>query len=191
MALRGTIVKAQIQTNKVVSSKRKHPVLITIGVIFAVFIGLYIYEELHWHSRFNVVQDEVEKIRKDVIEPAGGIADGSDARGSTPWEFWKCMDVACPNVSQAWNVPIESGKEADFIKMVFAKEGYPVESPPPSYCKSWQPGDSCDASSRKGNLYMSVSIGPVSQVPAKDVSPFVWRSVGISLSPWDTQKPLP
>jgi hypothetical protein len=129
----------KLQPNKNSSrSKPSWPLvakLLVVAVII-VLVPLLIADTVA-RQHFSVAYNEMERIRKEVIEPAGGvehiIASGPNMRpllkGNGFIESFGCsIDLDCPYILREWSVPIQPGKENNFAHLIMQKEGYQSEN---------------------------------------------------------------
>lgn len=132
----------------------------------AILIGLfYIIVALPLQQRFAVADKEMERVRSEIIDPSGG---SEITRERTQFEnempyfagkngFLGCpIDVSCPEIRRTWQVNIENGKEAEFIKAAMQKLEYEIESENFSGCSKLEDIYSCNIMSKKGNLRTSM-----------------------------------
>ncbi len=108
---------------------------VILVVCASILIGLYAFTDYQYRHQFSIVYNEVEKVRHDVIVPAGGV----EWFGGTYTPYMAgngligrlgcSIDVNCPTVSRTWLVPIVPGKqEGEFITKIFQTEGYRQEN---------------------------------------------------------------
>lgn len=98
---------------------------IKLAIIIGVIVGLYVLLDLPYRLRFATVYNEVEKVRHDVIVPAGGVDIYSpQVRGNGWFDTLGCIDTSCPDVSRTWLIPIPIGQEDQFVHNLMTTEGY-------------------------------------------------------------------
>ncbi len=150
-------------------------------------IGIFLAFDLPARQRFAVVNDEVERVRAEVMEPVGAVerieGDRPDIRGNGVFGSLRCYLASCPIINRQWFVPIQPGKEEKFMKSILQTGDYQIESEAVLDCTKLDVGNVCSTTGRKGNLSMSARIYALGDVkaPTHDVSPKQWRLVGLEV----------
>lgn len=158
--------------------------LLGVGIVL---IGIFLAYDLPARARFTTTYNEVEKIRRDVMNPAGAMERNdklykADVRGDGIIDlvFGCGSDVACPTIGRVWFTPIEPGKEADFLKLILQNNGYRIADKLPENCTT---GHWCGVSGEKEHFRIGIDISQnESNAPTTDVSPKKWRAVDIRVS---------
>jgi hypothetical protein len=168
---------------------RKGWVLIVLTILLVVILGAFLTKDIPMRIRYSATINELEKIKKDVMGPAGAIQRaGEEKRGNGLLDtIFNCgIDVACPTVGAGWYVPIEPGKEAEFATSILQRQEYQITIENYHYCTSLSEGRSCGVSGNKDNFDIGVNIqatGPQAPTPpTTDVSPKIWRDVSIRIT---------
>src|SRR5947207_433409 len=106
------------QAPKSSQSKPNIPKFLKVGAIIAVLLGgAYLVADHPYAQRFAKANNEMERIRHQVIEPMGGVElSGGEYKptliGSEFLRFTGCApDLQCPQIARSWYVPIEPGQE--------------------------------------------------------------------------------
>jgi hypothetical protein len=162
--------------------------LLVILAIAALIVVYSYFSDQYDRAMYRQVYGAVEQIRHDIMDPAGALeihANGfPDVRGNGTLEIYKCLpDVKCPIVDRKWFVPVLPGQEEQFVRTIMQREGYRITLKNLSECTSLEVGRSCDLDGNNGNLSIStgLTVADPAKAPARDVSPKVWRVVGVGM----------
>lgn len=142
------------------------------------------YDTPEAKQRFTTLNNEVEKMQNEVLKPTGAVKQRADeVRGSGDRDTAPCgIDVHCPTIGQIWAVPMEPGKEEQFLTSTLQKMGYETSLNTLQDCKALENTNRCGVIATKGGLNFSMQVGPMGvsdKVPENDPAPKVWRSVKI------------
>jgi hypothetical protein len=180
-------MKPKTTANNHRSLGRKGWALIVLTAIVVIVFGVFLANDLPVRARYSATVNELEKIKKDVMEPAGAVQQsGEEKRGDGLLDsIFNCgPDVQCPTVGAVWFVPVEKGKEQDFTRALLQKEGYTVTAGDKNPC-SLEKTSTCGVSGEKGDFDVSVNIETASDArptPSADVSPKLWRIVSLRIT---------
>lgn len=172
-----------------------------VGAIFGliVIVGLGTYEviDYHYRSRFNAVKQVVDSIETKSIKPIGGKAwedpryPYARAMGDGLMGMADCnATVSCPHITNTWLVPIEPGKEYEFIKSLATTNGFDSAiDKTKTNCDLGivgETGNTCEAQGTAGTLYIAIHVERIEKenMPQSlsDVSPRIWRNVMVELT---------
>lgn len=129
-------IKRQIVMTHTKASSPKHPTwkrpAKIAGIVILIFLSLYAIGEGIARYRFSVVYSEMERLRREVIDPAGGVenvfkhdnGESPDFGGQDFIGTGCSIDVACPYVWRQWFVPFDKdpAEQSTFLKTAF--QGY-------------------------------------------------------------------
>ena len=169
------------------SSKRK---LIILCTLIAILVVAFLAIDIPARQRFAIVNNEVEKVRTEILNPAGAVERKTDQlpylRGDGLIGSLLCSpDVHCPAIGREWIMPIEKEKEAAFINSILQLEGYSqVDEATQVSCNNLEAASTCLAAGKKGQLKMSISVNALNTAAplSKDVSTSKqWRLVGFGV----------
>jgi hypothetical protein len=179
---------ASIATASARSRKRRWARRFLVA-LFAL-VALLLVSDIRDRMEFSYIYQQVEQIRHSAIGPAGGVevhaAGFPVVRGDgLPDILSHCLgDMKCPEVSREWLVSVELGREQEFARAILQHAGYEITSGDRSPC-SLDISNVCGVSGLKGSHEMSIDVRRVSsdtpQPPVRDVSPKVWRVVGVGM----------
>ena len=169
--------------------KTKIPNFLKVSAIIAVLLGgAYLVVDHPYAERFTKANNEMERIRHEVIEPMGGVElSGGGYKptllGGEFLRFTGCgFDLHCPTVSRSWFVPIEPGQEQVVARSIAEQARYRVTDGSLTTCSIEHNTCGLDARRDTYTLGISVRANTPSQPPSRTVSPKVWRVVDISVS---------
>lgn len=198
-----TAVKHKKAGHKV--PKRAIITLSTIAAIALVVGGTIFTIDMHYRNRYNAVNDELNKIAANSITPQGGQSwdnpqyEHSD-RGNGIGGLQYCATNSCPYIHKSWLLPLEDGKEYEFIKNLATQNGFKDATDKNLLTCDFgiigETGNTCIAHGTSGTLYMTLELtelenlqelygypGSTIKIPQlKDVSPKKWRELNISLT---------
>jgi hypothetical protein len=159
-----------------------------IMLLVAVALGAFLVNDIPSRMRYSATYNQLEMIKKDVMEPAGAVQQpGEEKRGNGVIDtIFNCgPDVSCPTVGAGWYVPVELGKEQEFARTILQRKGYTVTAGDRNPCSLDKTSD-CGVSGNKDNYDIGISIravGPQApNPPTTDVSPKIWRDVGMRIT---------
>lgn len=163
-------------------------VLITLAAVITVALGAFLVKDIPSRMNYSATVNELEKIKKDVMEPAGAVQQpGEEKRGNGLLDdIFNCgTDVACPTVGGVWFVPLEQGKEAEFVEALTQRDGYTTDTTALNGCARLNEGGGCSGIGKKGDFDIGVSLEATTTArpaPSSDVSPKVWRIVSLRIT---------
>jgi len=169
--------------------KTKIPNFLKVSAIIAVLLGgAYLVVDHPYAQRFTKANNEMERIRHEVIEPMGGVElSGGGYKptliGGEFLRFTGCgFDLQCPEIGRAWFVPIEPGQEQKAIQSIAKSAGYRLTDNSDQSCVL-QPSSSCGVTAEKDGFSIVVTIrsNSASQSPTRKVDPKIWRAVSLSV----------
>lgn len=134
-------------------------------------------------QHFATLNAEVERLQREVMDPAGAAQNGvGEVRGSSSNDTAPCtIDVHCPTIGREWFVPMESGKEDQFLTAALQTLGYQATAQDLLGCKT---NTSCGVTGTKDQFVLSANLSALRSTdkpPAKNISPKVWRSVTVRI----------
>lgn len=119
---------------------------LSLVIMFLLAIGLFIYGDAQARGVFSKVDTPMEKIKRDAIEPAGGVEIKGQAiahgdKGAL--SVLECtFDTQCPYISRTWLAPVAKGEEGELVKNALEKEGYSITFKNFSDCPKLDEGSS-------------------------------------------------
>lgn len=185
--------------------KRAIIVLSTVAATALVIGGTIFAIDTHYRNRYNAVNNELNQISANSITPLGGHSwdnpqyEDSD-RGNGIAGLQYCATNSCPYVHRSWLVPLEDGKEYEFIKNLTKQNGFNDAIDKNLLTCDFgivgETGNTCIAQGTSGTLYMTLELtalenlqemygdpGSTVKIPQlKDMSPKKWRILNISLT---------
>ena len=146
---------------------------IIVGIVIAIPLLLFLTVDYYSRQSFSLVQQELENVQRDIMEPAGGvehIRSGMPySRGGGLLDNIACgPDVNCPSGTREWFVLIEPGKVGSFTSSILQTEGYKLR-------------DFSDGS--KGKLRMVLTTNPIGNIPPPTLAPAgkEWKFIAVSV----------
>jgi hypothetical protein len=108
--------------------------VVTMSILVITIVGggsIYFSIDNYYQGRYNAVKSNLQSIEARSILPAGGkpwenpqyIGYKRD-RGNGLGNLQYCATNSCPNVARSWLIPIEPGKEYEFIKNIALQNGF-------------------------------------------------------------------
>lgn len=194
--------------NKKAGHKIPKPAIIALSTSAAIILlvgGTIFTIDTHYRNRYNAVNDELNKIAANNITPLGAQAwdnpqyEHSD-RGNGISGLQYCSTNSCPYIQKSWLIPLEAGKEYEFIKNLTTQNGFKDAIDKNQLTCDFgivgEKGNTCIAQGTSGTLYMTLELtelenlqelygypGSTIKIPQlKDVSPKKWRELNISLT---------
>jgi hypothetical protein len=185
--------------------------IVTMSILGVIIIGggsTYFGIDNYYRGRYNAVENQLKAIESKSILPAGGkkwenpkyIGYELD-RGNGIGNLRYCATNSCPNLARSWLVPIEPGKEYEFIKNLAMQSGFgSAVDKSKTVCQFDVPGVSsstCVAEGSSGTLYMTLRLEQLDMESLRttyayspnlhkpdlpNVSPKVWLDLDINLT---------
>jgi hypothetical protein len=157
----------QLKGRKPKSSRHLFAKLIAIPIIIILIMLTIadITDRLH----YSAIHNELDRIHKTVIEPAGSVANGKPASmGNGFLDSIRCWpDLTCPYINQSWLVPLDNDKAKQKAFTDAILQGYRTSV--------------YGASGQKGNFYVLVDTAAVGsdKIPSPAPSDKEWFSVTV------------
>jgi hypothetical protein len=178
------------QTNKVSPKhlNRKNLIITLLFVVVIAGLGVFLSKDLPLRERYTATVNELEEVANETLSPAGAVRQpNEEKRGNGLLDsIFNCgVDVRCPTALVRWHIPIESGKEVEFLEAILQNQGYTVTSRGVNGCSRLSEGGSCSVTGKKGELTMGINLNDTnsnSPAPSNDVSPKVWRVVSLRIT---------
>lgn len=162
-----------------------------VAIVGMVLAGAYLIADHPYAQRFAKANNEMERIRHNVVEPLGGVElSGGGYKPTTNGSYdlfrftgFCGFDLHCPYIARSWFVPVEPGQEQAVEESMVKQSGYQHTGSTEQSC-SLSVSNFCSIMADNGALSMSVTIraNSASQPPSRAVGSKVWRAVSVSVS---------
>jgi len=184
-------VKTQTKTNPK-SAQPKRRVWIRLAIVLLVLSGIFLALDFPPRLKYSGLKNELVRIDSIVQSSGGSVSNALAGRGDGLWQMILCgPDVHCPYVRQGWVVPIEPGKEEEYIDSILDGAGYaplPWMGESPCIFKETGHSDFCMKDRLRNSFKVYLTLEHADnyhhKIPTTDISPKQWRYMNMEVNSW-------
>lgn len=162
------------------------PIGLTIGLL-AVVLSTPFMNDTRSKQETADLSGAMASFEQKVMSPAGAQSISSEISGEGLSGQLACeSSYECSAVTKSWVVPVESGKEWNFIWDAIQKEGYRHPDPVFPCRANISGGGECLTWGLKSGseVFIKIKVPKAEQVPTQSVSPKEWRLVEVKITPY-------